>query len=59
MTEAAARTVLGGASVLAAPRSRLGADLVNRDLLTSPVMWPLLGTFTRRGAPGHFGTNYT
>jgi methyltransferase (TIGR00027 family) len=58
MTEAAARTVLGGASVLAAPRSRLGADLVNRDLLTSPVMWPLLGTFSRRGAPGLFGTNY-
>jgi hypothetical protein len=21
------------------------------------VMWPLLGTFSRRGAPGRFGTN--
>jgi methyltransferase (TIGR00027 family) len=57
MTEAAARALLGGASVLAAPRSRLGADLVNRDLRASPVMWPLLGTFSRRGAPGRFGTN--
>jgi methyltransferase (TIGR00027 family) len=57
MTEAATRALLGGASVLAAPRSQLGADLVNRDLLTSPVMWPLLGTFSRRGAPGRFGTN--
>jgi O-methyltransferase involved in polyketide biosynthesis len=58
MTEATTRTLLGGASALAAPRSRLGADLVNRNLLTSPVMWPLLGTFSRRGAPGRFGTNY-
>jgi methyltransferase (TIGR00027 family) len=57
MTEAATRALLGGASVLAAPRSRLGADLVNRDLLGSPVMWPLLRTFSRRGAPGRFGTN--
>ena len=57
LTVAAARTLLGSASVLAAPSSRLGADLVNRDLLTSPVMRPLLGTFSRRGAPGRFGTN--
>jgi methyltransferase (TIGR00027 family) len=57
LTEAAARALLRSASVLAAPRSRLGADLVNMDLLTSPVMWPLLGTFFRRGAPGRFGTN--
>jgi methyltransferase (TIGR00027 family) len=47
LTEAAARRLLRSASVLAAPRSRLGADLVNRALLTSPVMWPLLGTFSR------------
>ena len=57
LTEAAAGTLLGSASVLAAPSSRLGADLVNRDLLTSPVMRPMLGTFSRRGAPGRFGTN--
>ena len=57
LTEPATRALLRSASVLAAPRSRLGADLVNRDLLTSPVMWPLLGTFSRRGAPGRFGTN--
>lgn len=37
--------------------STLGADLVNRDLLSSPVMWPLLEVLSRRGAPGRFGTN--
>ncbi len=57
LTEAATRALLRGTSVLAAPHSRLGADLVNRDLLGSPVMWPLLGAFSRRGAPGRFGTN--
>ena len=57
MTEAAVRALLGGASALALPLSQLGADLVNRDLLTSPVMGPLLWTFSRRGAMGRFGTN--
>ena len=57
MTEAAVRALLGGASVLTSPLSQLGADLVNRDLLTSPVMGPLLWTFSRRGAMGRFGTN--
>jgi methyltransferase (TIGR00027 family) len=57
MTEAATRELLRGASVLAAPHSQLGADLVNRDLLSSPVMWPLLEVLSRRGAPGRFGTN--
>jgi methyltransferase (TIGR00027 family) len=57
MTEAATRALLRGASVLAAPHSQLGADLVNRDLLGSPVMWPLLEALSRRGVPGRFGTN--
>ena len=57
MTEAAVRALLGDASVLTSPLSQLGADLVNRDLLTSPVMGPLLWTFSRRGAMGRFGTN--
>ena len=57
MTEAATRALLRGASVLAAPHSQLGADLVNRDLLGSPVMWPLLEALSRRGAAGCFGTN--
>jgi O-methyltransferase involved in polyketide biosynthesis len=57
LTEAAVHALLGGASALAPPLSQLGADFVNRDLLASPVMWPLLGTFSRRGAPGRFGTN--
>src|SRR5829696_575547 len=57
MTEAATRELLRGASVLAAPHSQLGTYLVNRDLLGSPVMWPLLEVLSRRGAPGRFGTN--
>jgi methyltransferase (TIGR00027 family) len=57
MTEAAVRALLGGASALTPPLSQLGADLVNRNVLTSPVMWPLLWTFSRRGAMGRFGTN--
>jgi methyltransferase (TIGR00027 family) len=57
ITEAATRALLRGVSVLAAPHSQLGADLVNRDLLGSPVMWPLLEILSRRGAPGRFGTN--
>jgi methyltransferase (TIGR00027 family) len=57
LTEATVHALLGGASALAPPLSQLGADLVNRDLLASPVMWPLLGTLSRRGAPGRFGTN--
>lgn len=51
------RTVLEAVSSLAAEGSRLGMDLVNRELLTSPVMWPLLGTLARRGIVGRFGTN--
>ena len=51
------RTLLEVVSSLASEGSRLGMDLVNRELLTSPVMWPLLGTFARRGVAGCFGTN--
>jgi methyltransferase (TIGR00027 family) len=57
MSEAAVHLLLDAASALAAPRSWLGADLVNRELLRSPLMWPLLSTFVRRGLVGHFGTN--
>ena len=57
MTGSAVSELLSVASTLAAPRSLLGADLVNRDLLNSPTMRPLLATFTRRGASGRFGVN--
>lgn len=57
MTEAAVRALLEDAGALAAPRSRLGADLVNEDLLASPAMRLLLATFARHGAPGSFGAN--
>ena len=51
------RTLLEAVSSLASEGSRLGMDLVNRELLTSPVMWPLLKTFARRGVMGGFGTD--
>jgi methyltransferase (TIGR00027 family) len=57
LTEASARMLLDEVSALAATRSRLGADLVNRDLLISPMMWPLLTAFARHGVAGRFGTN--
>lgn len=50
-------TLLEAVSSLASEGSRLGMDVVNRELLTSAVMWPLLGTFARRGVVGRFGTD--
>ena len=57
MTEATVRTLLDSVSELTAPHSVLGADLMSRDLLVSPVMSPLLATFARHGVAGRFGTN--
>jgi methyltransferase (TIGR00027 family) len=42
---------------LAASGSRLGLDLMNWNLLFSPVAWPHLSALARRGAQGRFGTN--
>lgn len=58
MDEATIHTLLEDiASSLAPKKSWLGADLMNRNLLLSPMMWPLLATFARRGVSGHFGSN--
>jgi methyltransferase (TIGR00027 family) len=57
MPEAAVRGLLDGAGALATSGSLLGVDLVNDDLLASPLMRPLLRALARRGAPGHFGAN--
>jgi methyltransferase (TIGR00027 family) len=57
MSEATVHALLDTISRLAAPRSRLGADVVNRELLRSPTMWPLLATFAWGGLAGRFGTN--
>ncbi len=57
LTEAAVYAFLSAVSALAATRSRIGADLVSRDLLTSPKMGPLLGAFAQRSVVGRFGTN--
>ena len=40
------------------PGSRLGADLINRDLFLAPPAWPLMQTFAWLGAPLRFGTNH-
>lgn len=58
MSEGVVHQLLDTVSALAAPGSRLGADLVNEDLLRSPTMWPLLSTFAWRGLVGCFGTNH-
>jgi methyltransferase (TIGR00027 family) len=57
MTGDAVQTLLSVAGTLAVPRSLLGLDLVNRDLLTSPTMRPLLAAFAQRDASGRFGVN--
>ncbi len=57
MTEASVHALLEDVAALTASQSWLGADLVNRDLLRSPTMWPLLAAFARRGVAECFGTN--
>ncbi len=57
MSATAAGQLLGVVGTLAAPGSLLGADLVNRALLGSPAMRPLLAAFALRGASGRFGVN--
>jgi methyltransferase (TIGR00027 family) len=57
MSEVTVRRLLGTTDALAAPRSLLGVDLVNRDLLNSPTTRPLLAAFARHGASGRFGAN--
>ncbi len=57
MTEDAVRKLLSVVGTLAVPGSLLGLDLVNKDLLNSPMMRPLLAAFARRGASGRFGVN--
>jgi methyltransferase (TIGR00027 family) len=55
--EAAVRGLLDHAGAFATSGSLLGVDLVNEDLLASPLMQPLLRALARRGAPVHFGAN--
>jgi methyltransferase (TIGR00027 family) len=54
---AAVHGLLDKVNMLAAPGSLLGLDLMNRNLLFSPMAWPQLAALTRRGAQGRFGTN--
>ena len=57
LPEAAVHGLLDKVTTLAAPGSLLGLDLMNRNLLFSPMAWPQLAALARRGARGRFGTN--
>ncbi len=54
---AAVHSLLDRVTTLTAPGSLLGLDLMNRNLLFSPMAWPQLAALARRGAQGRFGTN--
>ncbi|MGI8649722.1 MAG: SAM-dependent methyltransferase [Rubrobacter sp.] len=53
----AVRSLLDKIGGLANSGSRLGLDLMNWNLLFSPMAWPQLSALARRGARGRFGTN--
>lgn len=57
LAETEVRGVLAGVDQLSGPRSRLGADLINRDMFLSPSGWPILEAFSWLGSPLRFGTN--
>ncbi len=57
MTESAVHALLDEVGTLATVGGRLGADLMSGNLLTSPVMRPLLEALARLGLAGHFGTD--
>lgn len=42
---------------LVSPGSRLGLDVMNWNMMFSPVAWPQLSVLAARGARGRFGTN--
>lgn len=53
----AVHDLLDKISQMTAAGSLLGLDLMNRNLLFSPMAWPQLAALARRGAQGRFGTN--
>lgn len=57
LAETEVRGVLAGVDRLSVPGSRLGADLINRDMFLSPSGWPILEAFSWLGSPLRFGTN--
>jgi methyltransferase (TIGR00027 family) len=57
LEEANVRGLLQAAAALAAPGSRLGADLFNAIVLTSPLLRPLVGLVAAQGAPWRFASD--
>jgi methyltransferase (TIGR00027 family) len=57
MEEASVRTVLQAAAHVGGPGSRLGLNLLSRDLLTSKVMSETRSAFAREQIPWRFATN--
>ena len=57
LTEEAVHDLLGKVRTLTATGGFIGLDVMNRDLLFSPMAWLQLVALARRGARGRFGTN--
>src|SRR5262245_60822243 len=57
LAEQSVHDLLGQVSSVAAPGSRLGADLVSASFFTSPWMQPALRAMEERGMPWRFGTD--
>ena len=57
LEEAAVEQILAAMASLAAPGSRLGADFLSDDFLTSPWTAEYLRMLEQRGTPWRFGTN--
>ncbi len=51
LTEAAVHGLLGKVSTLTATGSLLGLDVMNTNLLCSPMTWPQLAALARRCTP--------
>ena len=57
LDSAAVEVLLERIGALVTGGSFLGVDVMNRQSLVSPMIWPLLTTLALSGAPGRFGTD--
>lgn len=57
LSQDAVEVLLERIGALAAGGSFLGADILNRRSLLTPVTWPTLAALAWSGAPGRFGTD--
>ncbi len=57
LTRRSVRELLDKVGTLSGPGERLGLDLMNWNMMFSPVAWTQMNALARRGAKGRFGTN--